>query len=174
MIEMTPEQVMRAAHVVASAVAQWGDRFEAYELGRRDGAHSGPLRGSPAARERTVNQVWEWLTSLSDQPWLLAFNIYLGNDILLDQYDGMPGILVLTREKFALVQTALQSQGFSADCYYPASEQYQVIEPQQRHGGIVLVEERYTPAQWARRDEPMVPLIVPTDLERRRRFIEET
>lgn len=173
-VDIAPDDVMRAAHTVALVVARWGDRFEAYELGRRGEARSGPLLGSLTERERLINQAWKWLGTLRGLPWLLALNIWRGEAPLLEQHDGIPGVLVLSRAEFAFVQAALRECSLPADLYYPAIDQRVGTEYQEKDGGVVLVERRYTPSQWARRNQRSEHLTPPTEEERRSRFVEET
>lgn len=162
-----------AARVTARTAARWADRYEAYLLNSSsDQRRQGPLPTDLGAREEQIDQLFDWIEGLIVE-YQASVNLYRGEQRLLDQSEGIPGVLALTPDEFVQLQEAWERHGLPRDLYYPAREQQTIIEPTRMHGGVVQVERRYSPLRWAHRDKAaMVPLQVPSEEERAQIFDE--
>src|SRR5260370_3915314 len=148
-----------AARVTARCVAQWADRYQAYPLSGTGAAPSpasarwreGALPTDPGGREALIDDLFDWLER---QRVLLqaAVNLYHDEQPVLEQHEGIPGVLALTRDEFVQLQDTWEHHGLPRDLYYPLRDQRTVIEPVGRHGGIVRSYEHYSPLGWAQRD----------------------
>ena len=100
--------------------------------------------------------------------YLAAINLYQGDQPILEQSAGIPGVLALTEGEFIELQRAWEQHGLPRDLYYVVTDQHTAIEPVERYGGVVRVARRYTPRQWAAHSPNVVePLHVPNEEERK-------
>lgn len=160
------------ARMTTKYVAQWSDQYEAHLVGGGD-AHvqKGHLPETPEARAALIEALFDWLGRLDKRVPAAAVSLYLGDLPLFLQDDGVPGILTLTPTQFAELQVEWSRHGLPRDLYYPSSEQRVVIEPIEWFGGVVLVEQRYSPLRWLHRDhEAIEALRVPGEEDRTKAF----
>jgi hypothetical protein len=162
-----------AARVTACAAARWADRYEAYlrgsskNLPSAESRRGGPLPPSLQAREVLIEELFDWFDRFSVELYMAVLNLYQGKQPILHQSDGIPGALVLTAEEFAELQLIWEQHGLPRDLYYSARNQYAIIEPVERHGGIVRAYQYYSPLQWEQRIKAAVePLQVPDEVQR--------
>lgn len=162
-----------AARVTAQSVARWADRYQAYSLVRPSERREGVVPDDPMAREALVETVFDWLETQPESERIPVFNLYAGSAPLLDQSDGVPGIMAISQGQFAELQQAWERHGLPRDLYYQASEQRIVVEPAELLGGVVRLPQRYSPLRWARRSQGEVDIpSAPGEEERKKRFVE--
>lgn len=156
------------ARLTAKHVSRWADRFEAYRLILRSEARNGPLPAEPQTREELIDELFDWFTNiLREDLSMVALNLYIGDQRLLYQHDGIPGVLALTPDEFAELQDVWQRHGLPRDLYYDARQQREVVEPWGRSDRAVLARRRYSPVRWAHRDHVGIEALrVPNEEER--------
>ncbi|MFN0074424.1 MAG: hypothetical protein ACKVVP_23325 [Chloroflexota bacterium] len=171
--ELPTELVWEIEHVIVRVLARWGDRYVARNIMDPKYTLSGNLQGSQTDREAEIESAWRQVVAWAQAFYMVSIDVAHKDDWLTDQHDGLPGHLILSRDQFNIVREALQVAGLPAEVYYPASDQRIGTEYQTQPGGVVLVERRYTPRQWARRGDSL-SLAPPSDAERREAFLVET
>lgn len=161
-----------AARMTARCVARWSDSYAARTLALPTHYREGLLPDDPAARESSIDEVVDWLERLVPL-YLAGLSLSQGDQLLLEQSDGIPGILALTYEEFAELQKYWEHHGIPKDLYYPAEAQQTIIEPVEIYGGVARLLQRYSPRRWARRDhEEIVTRQVPSEEQSRVLFAE--
>lgn len=165
----------QAARVTARTVAQWATHFEAWPVGDLDWARAGILPGQRDARVAFIDRQFDWIEAWQLERYgpvgLRSMGIRLFHDQyeLLDQHDGVPlNRLWLTAREHQLLQAELASAGIPIDFYFPAETLHCFVEPVQQFGGVVLMEQCYSPVQWRHRQAAVAqPLSLPSEEERR-------
>lgn len=140
-----------AARVTARYIARWTDRYEVYPLSGVP-MRKGRLPRSRAAREKLIDELFDWLESLPDGLGATVCNLYQQDVILLNQHDGIPGFVGASPAEFEQLQDAWQANKLPADLYYPAQAERVVVEAVQQLGGVFRFPQRYSPLRWARRN----------------------
>lgn len=182
--DYTPERLQeattlrkRAAFVTVRCVAQWADRYVAYPLIHEDipaeeWQRAGALPTDEQARAALIADLFAWFERLDVELNLAAVDLYQGEEAILYQHDGLPGLLTLTAEEFAEVQAAWEREGLPRDLYYPLSGERVVVEPTELYGGgVILAYRRYSPLCWALREEAVIAALhVPSEEERKQAF----
>jgi hypothetical protein len=90
------------------------------------------------ARTSLVTEILAWVIAAAGKAELAALALYRGTapeGWLWDAHDGLPGVLILSRDEFAELQEHWHRRGFPRDLFYPASRRPRVIEPVARYGG---------------------------------------
>jgi hypothetical protein len=168
--ESTDVSLSHVARVTAHCVAQWADRFEAFPLGTPE-QREGFVPNDPTAREALIDGLFDWLHEVTDRISLAAVSLFMGDCTLLDQHDGIPGILTLEPNEFAELQDSWERQRLPRDLYYLANDQREVVETVTKYGGVFRVVQRYSPRQWARRNHPALEEHqIPSDRQRAETF----
>ncbi len=168
-VEPPKDLLRRAIAVTARLVSHWATSYEAYSHLRRlpsDQKRTGYLPQDQWAREAHIDNLFNWLEQ-QEVP-LSASVVYLFQDdtpIFLIQ-DNTVSVFLTARE-FVELQDAWEQHGLPRDLYYSARNQYAIIEPVERHGGIVRAYQYYSPLQWEQRIKAAVePLQVPDEVQR--------
>ena len=107
-----------AVRVTARHVAQWADRYQAYPLSGTGAAppsasaswREGALPNDLAAREVLIDDLFDWLER-QRVLFQTAVNLYHGERPVLEQHEGIPGVLALTRDEFAQLQDTWERHG---------------------------------------------------------------
>src|SRR4051812_47620475 len=83
-----------AAQVTARHVAHWSNRYRAAKRTTATGesVREEALPKKIDARDQLIQELFEWLPSLLS---VAALSLYKDDQVLLDQDDGIPGVLVL-------------------------------------------------------------------------------
>lgn len=169
--DTTSVPVELAARVTARVVVRWCDRYEAYPLTHAVEARTGTLADTLADRESLVDSLIDWLLQIPVDLQAAALNLYRGKERILDQHDGMPGILALRPEQFSELQLSWHQNGLPRDLYYSAEELRSIVEPVERYGGVFLVRVHYSPQRWARRNPIETTTVkLPSEHERAKSF----
>lgn len=154
----------------AQAISRWADRFIAYPMTGPREQRAGSLPMGVSERGAMIDSLCDWLEETPEW-YMRALNLFAGEVPLMEQHDGMPGLLVLNQKQFSDLQDAWGHSGLPQDLYYPASEQRVVVEPVEIEGALVRTYQRYTPLLWKQRDTDLIEsLQVPSEEERRRAF----
>jgi hypothetical protein len=160
-----------AMQITAQQVAQWADRYNAYPLTPQGHPlREGLLPLNLQERDDLIIALFAWLRSAEETPYLGALNLFREGHQIFRQHDGLPGIIVANVEQFALLQQRWVQHGLPSDLYFANGEWRAIVEPMDRHGGVVLEHRLYSPHQWIARKSPV--LTVPTEEERRTQFAE--
>lgn len=168
-----------AVRTTIQQIAQWADEYHVYtRFGPASYDDQGSLEGTGRERSEKIVQVLDRLLHVTGAVLTfgspVAFALNKGGRTILDQHDGIPGILYLTPQQYTELQEAWRSQGLPADLYYPETLQHIAVEPTEHYGGVFLINRRYSPLLWQHRDEQALKaLYVPSEEERRSRFDEE-
>lgn len=175
-----PEQLEHAARVTARTVARWADRYWVFPLTHaafpsEDRERAGSLPADPGAHGAFMDKLFAWLERHGTPVSEAAVNLSLGDQSILEQHDGMPGVLALTPDEFAQLGRIWVRHGLPSDLFYPARKQRTVVEPVEVHGSVVRARHRYTPREWEQRDEAALAALaqrIPDEGARRQAFIE--
>lgn len=165
-----------AARTTARTTSQWADRYRARSLSGPPRPREGRLPESAEARMSAIDAVFDWLESIVPQKQVLAMglDLFAEDHLVLDQYDGFPGVLALSEQEFADLQGAWIAVNLPDDLYYVASSQREVVEPTETVGGVAMVERRYTPIYWEhRQNDAISSLRIPSEDERRATIADE-
>lgn len=160
-----------AIRLVACCIARFSDQYRARWLFDPSGAERhGWLPEEPDRREAAVDVIMTWLAGhgLLTEAGLVLLH---GDDVLLEGYDGLPGLLTLTSLQYAELCVYLTEHGLPGDLYYPISDQVVIPQPAQVHGGVAVIMQRFSPRSWKNRPAD-TPLPVPSDEDRDRAFLE--
>jgi hypothetical protein len=166
-----------AVHRTVRHAVRWADHYRTFvPVSETDPSlvpqREGPLPADIYERETIVDELFDWFDRLGAPLDRTALSLYQGEHTILDQHDGMPGVFALKPEEFVELQQAWEECGLPCNLYYPARDQRTVIEPVEKHGGIVRAYRSYSPLQWERRMQAgNEPLQVPSEGERIRTFI---
>lgn len=159
------------ARVTARCVARWSDKYDVRIVNPPVQEKSGRLTPGDAAAQ-TIDAVFDWLDSMDASPYAVAFTLYRDGTPLLDQSEGFPGTLMLSRAQFLALQDCWEEQMLPRDLYFPADQQRVVVEPVRGFGGVYRTEKRYTPRQWEQRAQASATFAsVPAEDERARAFL---
>lgn len=159
-----------AEHVTLTTVAHWADRYEVSSPGFSVTHQAGGLPPNPLARTAFLE---EMITSLAVLPEA-RISLFQGDQPLLEQSNGVPGVLKATVAEFAALQEAWKQRGLPFDLYYPAEEQHTPVEPVTRFGGVVRVSRRYSPRRLAAHTRvPSESVTFPNEATRQRAFERE-
>jgi hypothetical protein len=189
---------MQAALVTTRTMARWAEHYrmrlsamkptvppaqlqKQLRLARRGGAlpfekiartEEAVLPAGLAEREGLIDGFFEEFERHRAYLVQAEVSLYLGEYILLDQSDGMPGPLAASPEEFVQLQTAWEEAGLPRDLYYPVRDERMVIEPVEKYGGVVRTRLYYSPRQWEQRVQVKdAPLPIPSEEERLEAFI---
>lgn len=155
---------------------RWADRYHTFmQLPGTERSTASQREGSLPSnvheREAIIDELFAWFDRLLVPLDRTELSLYQGEYPILDQHDGMPGVLALKPNEFIELQQAWERYGLPCDLYYPAHNQRITIELVEEHGGIVRAYRYYSPLQWERRMQAGVePLLVPSEEERIRAF----
>ena len=167
-----------AVEITVTILASWADE---YEVGIAGSVRElkGNLVGGPEVHRAEMARVFQWLADQAKangvaedlSKWEV---IVLEHEIwLLDAHEGLPGLLELTPQQYAQLQSEWVAKGLPADLYYPETAGRPVVEPIQTRLGIVRMSQWYSPLRWQRRDGAAIEaLSVPTEQERLAAFEE--
>lgn len=82
----------------AQAIAPWADRFIAYSMIRPREERAGSLPLGVSERGAVIDRLCDWLEGTPEW-YMRALNLFAGEVPLMEQHDGMPGLVVLSREQ---------------------------------------------------------------------------
>lgn len=171
------EFLSRAMRATARYVSRWADSYLAFPLTGRamlpdDVVRQGTLPESLEERDAIIDSLFAWFETHQVPLYVAALVLSRNGIPLLEQHDGMPGVLALSPEEFAELQAEWERQGLPRDLYYPAHEQQTVVEPTELFGGVVLQTQHYSPRAWALRQENALALPeIPSERECLRQFL---
>ena len=164
--------VVRAARVTARYVARWATSFEARPIVGQGAVQNGMLPAERAERSAMVDELFSRLEQEAGQwPTLISLLLCRDDGVILDQHDGIPGLLTLTSRQFSELRDYWEREDLPRDLYYAAGKQRTVIEKVEDGGEVLLAERRYSPLRWKHRDVSAVDALrLPTEEERLRSF----
>jgi len=93
---------------------------------------------------------------------------------ILDAHEGLPPMrLTLASYQFSELQACWQANNLPHDLYYPAEAAVSNIETTTESGGLVRVERKYGPVEWAHLSGPSNQVgEVPSEEDRIRSFVQ--
>lgn len=162
-----------AVRITVRCVAQWADRYLARPCSHRDLVRQGEMPASVVEREALIDDLFDWLTALPGPLSGHVLNLYQGDTVLLEQGDGMAsGTLTITDTQFTELQGCWGTHDLPRDLYYPASDERTAVDPMEKFGGIIRVQQRYSPRRWARRVHTQLDAVpIPSEEERVASFL---
>lgn len=163
----------QAVRITARCVARWADRYLARPCSHRDLVRQGEMPANMVEREALIDDLFDWLTALPGPLSGDVLNLYQGDTVLLEQGDGMAsGTLTITDTQFTELQGCWGAHDLPRDLYYPASDERTAVDPVEKFGGIVRVQQRYSPRRWERRIQTALDAVpVPSEAERVASFL---
>jgi hypothetical protein len=162
------------ARNIGKCIAKWANAYHAIASSTAREVRSGMLPSIPEQRDALIDSVFDWLEgegSLETAGFVLTYD----DEVLLDQWTRIPGSITISGQQFSELKEMLKRRRLPEDLYYPAEDQYVVVEPVSFDGVVIMIEQRYSPHQWQHREPTSGPFIVGlSERERREWFHRES
>jgi len=160
-----------AAIVIAAYVGNLCDSYEAWSIEDPSGTISGNLMNYD---NQSSDEYFKEIFDRFDQQGQnrIALILKRSNVPLLDQHDGYPGILSLTKHEFSALQNCLIRNALPEDLYYHVSKQIVSTEMREFLGSHVNMRVVYSPKRWAKASSvPQAKHPLPSERARREDFL---
>lgn len=173
-METVPDLLKRAIRMTAQLVAHWADHYEAEIILQRpliDRRRKGTFPRSRPAREALVKELFNWLEMFGEPLTVGVVYLFRDNTPLFLIQDGACS-LFLEPDEFVNLQEAWERDELPRNLFYPKSALRTILQPIEKHGGIVWSYKSYTPLEWSHRQKEAELSQVPSEQQRIQTFVE--